>query len=102
MKAKNNVTWSNTTDGLYAIVEDGSAKISSLETAQSALKANNQKLSRAMPNLQQKLQLDTPKLKQPPNSIARRTKATKQEALKSPAKSKSISTSSIVSSGLAN
>ena len=101
MKAKNNVTWSNTTDGLYAIVEDGSAKISSLETAQSALKANSQKLSRGIANLQKELQLDTPKLKQPPKSIARRTKATKQEAPKSPAKSKGLSTS-LISSGLAN
>src|SRR5699024_7583492 len=101
MKAKNNVTWSNTTDGLYAIVEDGSAKISSLETAQSALKANSQKLSRGIANLQKELQLDTPKLKQPPKSVARRTKATKQEALKSPAKSKGLS-SSLISSGLAN
>src|SRR5699024_659652 len=101
MKAKNNVTWSNTTDGLYAIVEDGSAKISSLETAQSALKANSQKLSRGIANLQKELQLDTPKLKQPPKSIARRTEAPKQEAPKPPAKSKGLS-SSLVSSGLAN
>lgn len=101
MKAKNNVTWSNTTDGLYAIVEDGSAKISSLETAQSALKANSQKLSRGIANLQKELQLDTPKLKQPPKSIARRTEATKQEVPKSPAKSKGLSTS-LISSGLAN
>lgn len=101
MKAKNNVTWSNTTDGLYAIVEDGSAKISSLETAQSALKANSQKLSRGIANLQKELQLDTPKLKQPPKSIARRTEATKQETPKSPAKSKGLS-SSLISSGLAS